>query len=473
MRPGQQQMKIVFSMAAVLISLGFFLVVLDAKLPAVAKFVLAVGSLAACGFAISHSFKFECWGGLFMLRSQYGLSLLDRIAKKHPKFWEWFADVGLVIGYGFLAYFLSGKKKVTARRFASVYLPGMLLLLFLSSAVAPLAMSSLLSLLRGGQEFAGAGSQVQQSVAQFEWAKYVFLFIMVSGGISAMTTLSILIYGIMVGSAIVSALTGNGAQLANTSPGGVPILPGINLPLFEGIAALAIVLIVHEGLHGILARLYNLPLKSAGIVVFGFLPFGAFVDIHEKKLFAEKKEKQNAVLVAGTAANFATSLIFLALLLAFVYATEGFRVSGIYVESGSLPAGSMVLALNGTPIGTFAGKNLTPNTTYSVKTDQGVFERTTDDKGKLGITYIVADKKGEKGVLRYSPAFGWMHVILRFIMLTFALNFVVAAINLVPLPLFDGGHIIKNLVGKKEIAHAIFFIVAASFILTLFPWILR
>ena len=125
--------------------------VLDANLPAVAKFVLAVASLAACGFAIAYSFKLECWCGLFMLRSQYGLSMLDSIAKKYPKFWEWFADIGLVIGYGFLAYFLSGKKKVTARRFASVYIPGMLLLLFLSSAVAPLAMSSLLSMLRGGQ----------------------------------------------------------------------------------------------------------------------------------------------------------------------------------------------------------------------------------------------------------------------------------------------------------------------------------
>lgn len=447
--------------------------VLNAQIPAIAKFVAAVGALAACGLALSYVFKLECWGGLFLLRSQWGLKLLDSISKSHPAFWQWFAEIGLVIGYGSLAYFLSGKKKVTPKRFVSVYIPGILLLLFLSNVIAPLAMSSLLSMLRGGEEFAGAGSQVQQSVAQIEWAKYVFLFIMVAGGLSAMTTLSILIYGAMVGSAIISALMGNGTQLANTSPGGVPILPGINLPFIEGVTALAIVLVVHEGLHGILARLYSLPLTSAGLVFFGFLPFGAFVDINDKKLFAEKKEKQNAVLVAGTAANFATSIIFLALILAFVYATEGFRVGGVYIESGTLPAGSVVLAINGTPIDTFAGKSLLPNTTYSIKTDQGIFERTTDAKGKLGIIYHVADKKGEKGVLRYSQEFGWMHAVLRFLMLTFALNFVVGAINLVPLPLFDGGHIVKNLVGNKRVSQAIAMLIAAAFVLTLFPWVLR
>jgi membrane-associated protease RseP (regulator of RpoE activity) len=76
-------------------------------------------------------------------------------------------------------------------------------------------------------------------------------------------------------------------------------------------------------------------------------------------------------------------------------------------------------------------------------------------------------------VLRYPNNLGFLNAFLRFLMLTFALNFVVGAVNLVPLPLFDGGHIMKNGVGNKWAANAIMLILAASFLLTLFPWVLR
>ncbi|MCX6772503.1 MAG: hypothetical protein NTV88_01900 [Candidatus Micrarchaeota archaeon] len=147
-------------------------------------------------------------------------------------------------------------------------------------------------------------------------------------------------------------------------------------------------------MHGIIARIYKLPLKSAGLVFFGFLPFGAFVDIDEKKLFKAKKEEQNAVFVAGTAANFTTSIITLVLMLVFFY---------------------------------FIGD------THNVYT---VF-------------------------------------VARVLGLTFALNFVVAAINLVPLPLFDGFYIMRNGVRNSLAINAITWIVAAAFLLTLFPWVLR
>jgi Zn-dependent protease len=62
---------------------------------------------------------------------------------------------------------------------------------------------------------------------------------------------------------------------------------------------------------------------------------------------------------------------------------------------------------------------------------------------------------------------------IRFLILTFALNFVVAAMNLVPLPLFDGYHIMRNGVKNKLVQQAIVYIISASFLLTLFPWVLR
>ena len=465
--------KLAFAILAVLVSFGVFLAILNAALPAVVKFVLAVATLAACGTALAHAFKLEAWGGLYLLRSQSGLSFLERLSKKYPRAWQIFSEIGMVIGYGSFAYFLLPKRKLEWKRVAITYGCGTVLLVLLTAIIAPLATAVLFSLLSGGAEFAGAGSQLQAATRQFEISKYIFLGAMALGGIALITTVSIIGYAALILAAIVSALLGSGAALSHTVPGGVPIIPGINLPLIEGVIALSIVLVVHEGLHGVIARLYRLPLKSAGLVFFGFLPFGAFVDIDEKKLMREKPEKQNAVFVAGTAANFATAIIFLIMFLAFIPLTENFRVSGVYVDSGSLPAGTLISSINSQPIESFVGKNLTANTTYTLQTSMGEIQKTTDANGKLGIMYVVADKEGATGALRYAAGFEWMLFILRVLGLTFALNFVVAAINLVPLPLFDGYHIMRNGVGNKTAATVIMYVVALAFLLNLFPWILR
>jgi len=391
-------MPALLAIVSLLVSVPFFIVILDAPLSAMLKFVLSVVVLAGCGFTVGKAFKFESYAGLFLLRSQHGLGLIDKIAAKYPSAWEQFAQIGMVVGYGSFAYFLMGNKKLEWKKTLFTYGIGIFLLVLIS-AIIPLAMSTLLSMVNGGAEFATAGTKLQAQTAQFEYMRYVSLALMVFGGISLMATTSVVMYAAVVAGAIGGALMGNVAPLQHTSPGGMPILPGVNLDLIQGLLALSVVLVVHEGMHGILARIYKMPLKSAGLVFFGFLPFGAFVDIDEKVLFSEKKEKQNAVLVAGTAANFATSLIFLGLLLGFVALMGG-------VQPGVTPP-------------------------------------------------------------------GWAVYLARFLALTFALNTVVASVNLIPLPMFDGHHIMKNMVGNKHVANAITYIVGLSFLLTLFPWVLR
>ncbi|MFA4983452.1 MAG: site-2 protease family protein [Candidatus Micrarchaeia archaeon] len=392
------KIKALFAAICLTVSIAFFLMVLDSPLSAILKFILCALCLAACGTAVAFAFNMESWGGLILLKSNYGLSTLDKLAKKHPKLWQQFAEIGMVVAYGSLAYFVMGKKDLRKdwKSVLPTYAIGTILLILLSGLI-PIAMSTLLSMVVGGDEFATAGSKLSASVSQFAAAKYISLAFMIIGGISLVTTSSILVYAGVVGFAVFGALTGNAEHLANTSPGGMPILPGINLDLIQGAIGLAIILAVHEGMHGILARLYNLPLKSAGLVLFGFLPFGAFVDIDEKKLFSAPKEKQNAVLVAGTAANFAAALVFLAAFILFVSA--------------------------------------------------------------MASIYPVA------------PA--WAKWLAKLLALTFSLNTIVAAINLVPLPLFDGYHIMRNAVGSKRAATAITWIVAAAFLLTMFPWVLR
>jgi len=465
-------LDLAFAVFLLIVSLFLFLTVLGSSLSAFFKFILSVAVLVGCGYGLSRIFKYECWYGIFLLKSQYGLSMLDGLAKKYPKIWQSLYELGMVIGFGSFAYFLLPRKNYTLKRIIFIYGLGSALMLAFSYLIAPLATGALFSMLSGGDEFASAGHGLQASVSQFEFVKYIFLGFLVLGGLSLMTTAGLIIYAIVVVASLLGAFAA-GTALSSVSPGGTPIIPGINLPLAEGIAALAVVLIVHEGMHGIVARMHNFPLKSAGLVFFGFLPFGAFVDIDEKKMFKGKKEAQSAVFVAGTAANFFTSLVLVMLLFAFSAGTAPFRVNGFYVESGNLPHGAILQSINNTPVYVMMNANLSANTAYSLQTSKGEYFLTTDSNGKLGILTSFADSTGEQGVFRYADWFGWMAFVLRFLALAFALNFVVGAINLVPLPLFDGYYLMKNAVKNELAVKVIAGTVAIAFILNMLPWIFR
>jgi len=467
-------LDLAFAILLLAICIASFIAILGAQFSAFIKFILAVALLAACGYGIARALKLECWYGMFLLRSQSGLSFLDRLAKKHPSLWSSLVELGTVVGFGSLAYFLLPKRPYTWKRVAFTYGFGSFLMVLFSFVIAPLATSALFSMLTGGAEFAGAGERLQATTAQFAFAKYIFFGLLVFGGISLMTTAGLIIYAAVVVASLAGALIGGTLPLSSVSPGGTPIIPGINLPLIEGIAALAVVLIVHEGMHGIVARMHGFPLKSAGLVFFGFLPFGAFVDIDEKKMFKGNRQAQNAVFVAGTTANFLTALAFVLLFFAFASATQPMRLDGVYVESGSIiPHGALVQSINGTPIYAMMGANLSANTSYLVTTSKGNFTLTTDAQGKLGVSTVLADSTGAYGVFRYDGGFEWMAFILRFLALAFALNFVVGAINMVPLPLFDGYYLMKNGVNHELAAKAIAGAVAVAFILNMLPWIFR
>lgn len=460
----ESKTSLVFAIIAMLAAFIVFMGTVNSTLPAAVKFTVAVGALVCCGMAVSRVFNLDGGYGLILLKSRKGLDFLDSVSQRWPDFWQTFAEIGLVVGYGSFAYFLIEKRKFSWKRVLTVYGTGAVLLVILNGIVAPFAMSALFSMISGGDEFAGAGSKLSASMAQIDYLKYVFLAIMAVGGIATSTMLSIAIFSATVVGSVAGVFLGNGQQLSQTTPGGTPIIPGINLDLVQGVIALAVVLIVHEGAHGIVARLYKLPLKAAGIVFFGFLPFGAFVDIDEKKLFKEKPHRQNTVFVAGTAANFATSLVFLALFLLIGYSTQGLMAKGLFVESGTLPQGAQILSINGTAIESFASANLLPNSTYSVETSKGTFERTTNAQGKIGITYSTE---------RYPEEFGWLRWLLRLFAMIFALNYVVAAINLVAIPLFDGYYIMKNGVNNKLVETAIVYLIVFAFALNMLPWLFR
>jgi Zn-dependent protease len=87
--------------------------------------------------------------------------------------------------------------------------------------------------------------------------------------------------------------------------------------LFSGIIALLLLLIVHEGGHGIVALSSEIPVDSCGLVLFGPLPIGAFVEPDEEKLEKSEVAKKNAVLLAGSGFNAIFAILCFFILLAF------------------------------------------------------------------------------------------------------------------------------------------------------------
>ena len=135
----------------------------------------------------------------------------------------------------------------------------------------------------------------------------------------------------------ITAYTGHpqSSLLTSQVPGVAPVIPGIDIPLIAGIISLVIILTIHEMSHGVLARMAKVKVKSIGLLLFGIIPIGAFVEPNEKEILKLNKEKQNRISAAGISANFiATIVFFILMMLMFAYVVPGlYQNKGVFIES--------------------------------------------------------------------------------------------------------------------------------------------
>ena len=114
-------------------------------------------------------------------------------------------------------------------------------------------------------------------------------------------------------------------------------LPGLNpvIPLWYGILALAVAIIIHEFCHGFLARVAKVKVKTMGLLFFIF-PIGAFVEPDEEQMMGMPRRERMRLYAAGPTSN-----IILAIILALVF-SWGFMASlepdeeGVLITSVSL-----------------------------------------------------------------------------------------------------------------------------------------
>lgn len=138
-------------------------------------------------------------------------------------------------------------------------------------------------------------------------------------------------------------------------------LPGVNpiIPLWYGIIALAVAIIIHEFAHGILTRVANLTVKSLGIV-FCVVPIGAFVEPDEEEIKATTRRKRMRLFAVGPTTNILFALIC-AVLFSWVFigsvapVHDGVMLAGALEDSPGYEAGidslwMEITDINGTPI---------------------------------------------------------------------------------------------------------------------------
>ncbi|MBI5227124.1 site-2 protease family protein [Candidatus Micrarchaeota archaeon] len=370
----------------VLVALGVFYGILQLSVPGYLQFILVVAEMLIVSHILIKKYKLPTEMGMVLLKSQKGMEAIEKLAKKDEIF-KFFADVGIAMSYGLLSTVLMKKNSSI-----KTLIIGLLLLGFVSFLVGPTAFIFLFEILKVGSFSKGAMPAVS-----VDYGIYIVSAILLLGGLWLFILSGIVYYGAVIFTKLVETIAFGSDALAKTTPGGTFLLPGINLPLFEGILALAIVLVVHEGAHAVLARIAKIKILSSGIVLFGVIPVGAFVEPDEKELDKLDQHKHTRVIGAGTTSNLMFSSIFFILFFGLAILINNFSLF------------------------------------------------TTALAGPLKFIYITLG-------------------------LTFSLNFIVGAVNLLPIPLFDGYRLLDINIKNKMLVKAVMYGTLFFFVLNFLPW---
>jgi membrane-associated protease RseP (regulator of RpoE activity) len=262
-------------------------------------------------------------------------------------------------------------------------------------------------------------------------------------------------------------------------PGVAPLLPegvveieGVpSIPVVYWFIAVVSILIFHELMHGLLARVEDIPIKSLGIFSVTFLPLGAFVEPDEEVLEKKTPMSKLRVYAAGSMGNFIAAILAgLALVSVLVIvAPLAFESHGIIIQNvtGGSPAELAGVTTNLTllgigdvnieSVGDFrnAVSQLTPGAPVILRTDQGAFrvvpeEREGFPNGFIGVA-VRADVSAKSYVADYfgeERALSVYSVVLEALYWVGLLNLLVGLTNLLPIIPLDGGRMFALLMER-------------------------
>ncbi len=258
------------------------------------------------------------------------------------------------------------------------------------------------------------------------------------------------------------------------------LIPGVTIQSSSNIAyfllAVPIVLVIHEGAHGIVATLEKIKIKTGGFAIFIAL-FAGFVEPDEEEFAKAKKISRLRVIGAGATSNVLFSFIIAGLLLfnpAFaLIMPDGIRnvlyseplgvpivsvTPGSGADKGGLLKDDIITAINDNHISLpqdFAKIKLKPGEAVEVSVIR--------DGKVLQIPVVPTPsnddpQKGMLGILRaalpsYQPVIPyyihWSPEVFMFLLWLWMLSFFIGIFNMLPLPILDGGKFIQSIIEKK------------------------
>ncbi|VVB57324.1 Peptidase family M50 [uncultured archaeon] len=365
--PKDLRAKVAVLAVLALATIAAFAFLLGTGLSALEKFMGSALIMVISGELARGLMGWEGFAGLILLKDRSTLNWIDRQAQAFAPFWSVVADVGLVMGYGFGSLLLLGPQSKKPKTLLLIFAVGLPMLVIFSAGVMPSAYDVLRYSLSGNGDLAAATAHMRATAPlQGTWDVMIngqmvhvpfmtilSVVVIFAGGLAASVTLSLLLYAISllgpilakVGSMAFGLLGQAAPAVVVPPPGASPLLPGVNLPLVEGIIAMAVLLVVHELSHAFVARVHKIRLDSAGVVFFGVLPFGAFVDPDEKELDGVEAWKSTQVIVAGSAMNMLTATVAFCIFMGLSVLNYYYPMHGIGVGFIARTLG-LVIALN-------------------------------------------------------------------------------------------------------------------------------
>ena len=183
-------------------------------------------------------------------------------------------------------------------------------------------------------------------------------------------------------------------------------LPGLNpvIPLWYGILALVIAMVIHEFSHGILSRVADVKVKALGLLLF-FFPVGAFVEPDEEGMKSMKKWERMRLYAAGPGSNMVVAVVFSFLFSSVMVASlepaeDGLLLYSVSADYGGAEAGlepwMLLTAIDEEEIENTDDWQRIMNSTYAGQTvnvsvlnrgDQEIYSVTLSDKGSYYLKY--------------------------------------------------------------------------------------
>jgi len=264
------------------------------------------------------------------------------------------------------------------------------------------------------------------------------------------------------------------------------LIPGVTLTSAPAIAffllSIPIVLVMHEGAHGIVAALEKIKIKTGGFAIFIAL-FAGFVEPDEEDFDKAKKISKLRVIGAGATSNVMFAIVLGAIMLTnpifgmvleslplfgevitntFYESQEGVLILEIIENSGAEQAGllanDIITSINGIQIKSpIDFPSLSPGETAQVSVlrdgqnlDYLIEIMPAPDDPERGLIGIMRDNSSPyKPVMNFID---WTNVdfnVTMFLLWLWMISFFIGIINMLPLPILDGGKFIHTIIDKR------------------------